>query len=200
LSRSFESLMMTAFAVGFANTLYYVGLTTVLMEYTPADLIGRVASSRQAAIGLVRIVSPLVFGAVADRIGIRNSVVAMASVGAIGTAVVAIASPSIRRFDVGVSSITERVYGRLARLTGEVSAEFEPSQQRWLSLFSLAVVLVAWLGLYHRAPMQAVGVLVAVLILTHVGSVVHRRKWLQGGGASNSSPVTAPRRQDYPFE
>ncbi len=181
LSRSFEFLMITAFVVGFANTLYYVGIITVVMEYTPADLIGRVTSSRQAAIGLVKVVSPLVFGALADGIGVRTSMVAMASVGAIGTALVVIAGPSIRRFDVGTGKIDERMFAILTRLTGQVSAEFEPVQQRWLSLVSIMIALAGWLGIYHGSPIRALGALMAVLILTHVGAAIHRRKWLQGG-------------------
>jgi len=181
LSRSFESLMMTAFAVGFANTLYYVGLTTVLMEHTPAHLIGRVASSRQAAIGLVRIISPLVFGALADRVGVRTSVVAMASVGAIGTGLVAIASPSIRKFDAHTRQVSERTYGILGRLTGEVSAELQPVEQKRLSLISLGIALLGWIGIYRRFPIQALGALAAILLLARLGAAIHGRKWLQPG-------------------
>ncbi len=181
LSSSFEFLAMTAFGVGFANTLYYVGLSTVLMEHTPQELIGRIVATRQVAIGSVRVAAPLVFGAIADNLGVRISVLGLAAVGAVGTALVVIVNPAIRRFDSRPPKSGEQMFAILRRLGGQVNPEFEATQQRWLSLASLAIVLIGWLGLYNHSPIRALGVLVAVLILAFVGAAIKRREWFQGG-------------------
>jgi MFS family permease len=178
-SRSFEFLIMTAFVVGFANTLYYVGLSTVVMEHTPAELIGRVASIRQAAIGSVRIAAPLVLGAIADQYSVRASMLGLAAAGAIGTLFVVIANPLISTFDAGTGG-RERMFAGLGRI-GKVSPEFEAKQQGWLSSVSLGIAFAGWIGIYLSSPAHAIGVLAAVLLLGVVGSAVHRRKWLLGG-------------------
>src|SRR5713226_8375291 len=144
-SRSFEFLMMTAFLVGFANTLYYVGLSTVVMEHTPAELIGRVSSIRQAAIGCVRIAAPLVLGAIADQYSVRASMLGLAAVGAIGTAFVVIANPLISSFDASVGD-RERTFWGLGGI-GKASPEFEAKQQVWLSSVSLAIAFAGWIGI-----------------------------------------------------
>jgi MFS family permease len=187
-SKSFEFLMMTAFMVGFANTLYAVGLSTVLMDHTPKELIGRVVSTRQVAQGLVRIVAPLIFGAIADivggrvntTVGIRTSMVMMAAVGALGTALVVVAHPLVRKFDASGRRFDEQLFGALKPVLGEINPEFETAPQKWMSLLSLAIVFAGWLGLLYRFPVPAVGALSAVLILGLVGAAIHERKWLQG--------------------
>jgi MFS family permease len=189
LSKSFEFLMVTAFMVGFANTLYAVGLSTVLMDHTPAELIGRMVSTRQVAQGFVRIVAPLLFGAIADvignrvspNVGIRISMVMMAAVGALGTTLVVIIHPSIRKFDSKGRRFGEQLFAALKPVIGGVIPEFEVARQRWMSLVSLAIVSAGWLRLLYQSPVRAVGVLSAVLILGLVGSAIHERKWLQGG-------------------
>jgi MFS family permease len=180
-SKSLEFLLMTAFMVGFANTLYAVGLSTVLMDHTPSELIGRVSSTRQVAQGFVRIVSPLIFGAFADKVGVRVSMLGMAVVGALGSALVVVAHPSVRKFDIGAWRLDEQVFAILGAALGQVNPEFEPMRQKWMSLASLLFVLAGWLGLLYRSPVHAVWALSAVLILGLVGAAIHERKWLQGG-------------------
>ncbi len=182
LSNTFEFLMITAFAVGFANTLYAVGLSTILMDHTPSELIGRVASTRQVAQGFVRIASPLIFGALGDEYGIRLSMLAMAMVGTVGSALVVVAHPSLWRFDAGARvSWHERLFVFAKPLIGQVNPEFEANRQRWMSSLSLVIGFLGWLGLLYRSPVQAVGVFLTVLVLALVGAAVQRRKWLQGG-------------------
>ncbi len=181
LSNSLEHLMMTGFGVGFANTLYYVGVTTVLLERTPSELFGRVAATRQVATGFLRVVTPLVFGVVADNFSVRFSIVLLAIVGAVGTAFVAVISPATRNFDAGQpTDIKERMFGIVQRLGGQASPEFEATQQTWLSLAALGVVLVGWLGIYNSSPIRALGVLISVLIFAFGGAAVHKRQRFQG--------------------
>jgi MFS family permease len=178
LSRSFESLLLTAFGVGFSNTLYYVGLSTVLMEYTPAELIGRVIATRQVAIGFTRVVAPLLFGVIADYFGIRVSVLGLAAAGAIGTAFV-MRNPATRKIDAGPAELDERMFGIYRRLEGEADPEFDASQQKRLNLASLVIALVSWWGVYNHSSIRAFGVLIAVLALAFAGATMRRRSWFQ---------------------
>jgi MFS family permease len=180
LSHSLESLMITGFAVGFANTLYYVGVTTVLMERTPAELFGRVVSTRQVATGFLRVVVPLAFGAIADKFGVRFSVVLLAAIGAVGTAFAVMNNPATINFDAGPSSSNKRMFGIVRRLGGQASREFETEQQIWLSLAAIGVVLVGWLGIYNFSPIRAGGVLISVLMFAFGGAALHRRRRFQG--------------------
>ncbi|OLC28659.1 MAG: hypothetical protein AUH31_08605 [Armatimonadetes bacterium 13_1_40CM_64_14] len=176
LSNSLESLMLTGFAVGFANTLYYVGVTTVLMERTPSELFGRVISTRQVATGFLRVVAPLAFGSIADNFGVRFSIVLLAVVGAVGTALVVINNPATRNFDAGPSDLKERMFAIARRLGGKASPEFEATQQTWLSLTALGVVLVGWLGIYNFSPVRALGVLISVLMFAFGGAAIRKRR------------------------
>lgn len=180
-STSFEILLITAFMVGFGNTFSAVGLSTVLMDHTPGELIGRVASTRQVAHGCVRVVTPLVFGAIADKVGVRVSILGLAAVGALGSALVLVFHPSIRKFDAGNHRIDEHLFVFLSQVLGHVAPEFEAMGQNWMSLASLIMVFVGWLGLLYRSPVYAAGTFSAVLVLGLVGTAVHQRKWLQGG-------------------
>lgn len=177
-SNSLNTLLATAFAVGFANTLNYVGLTTVLMEHTPQGLIGRVMSTRQVALGATRILSPLIFGVIGDAWGVRQAILGMAIVGAIGTAVVAIVNPVLRRFDRSVEpprpSGVRHVWEFLISRT---SPEFDTAQQSALNSVTIGIVLVAWVGLALRVPIYATGILLTVLGLAYFGSAAVHRLW-----------------------
>lgn len=174
LSRTFEFLLLTGFAVGFSNTLYYVGTTTILMEYTPEGVIGRVLSTRQFAIGSVRVLSPLIFGAVADTIGIRSAVIVMAGLGLLGTALVVVANPVVWRFESAISPSYAAL--RLWEIaTGPVHPDFGAPEQRRLSFGLLAIVALAWLLLLLRAPWAALFSILLVATLWALGRAV--RGW-----------------------
>ena len=186
-SKSFEFLLITAFMVGFANTFYAVGLSTVLMDHTPSELIGRVASTRQVAQACIRVVAPLVFGAIADNVGVRASMLGMTAAGVLGTVLVLLAHPSVRKFDASARRLDEQLFAFLRVAIGQVMPEFEAMRQRWMSLAALFIVFIGWLGLLYRSPFQAVGALSVVLLLGFVGSVIHQRRWLQGALADRAS-------------
>lgn len=177
-SRSFEALLVTAFVVGFANTLYYVGLSTVLMEHTSQDIIGRVVSTRQLVLNAMRVLSPLIFGDLADRIGIREALVIMAALGAIGTAGIVIRYPIVRRFDLAVGKVNERLHRFWRKISGSVDLDLDERQQRLLNAISVTVVLVGWLGLLYRTPYFALGLLVGAAVLASIGAFVRRKGWL----------------------
>jgi len=180
LSNSFEYLVITAFAVGFANTLYYVGISTALMEHTPPELIGRVVATRQVAIGFLRVVTPLVFGSIADQFGVRFSMIGLAATGAVGMALVVTSSSTIRNLDPGPREIGERMFAALRRLGGHASPEFQAAQQRPLSLASLMIVLVGWLGIYNYSPIRALGMMISIMAFGFGGVIIRKRGWFQG--------------------
>ena len=160
LSRSFNTLLITAFAVGFANTLNYVGLTTVLMERTEQGVIGRVLATRQVALGTVRVLSPLAFGTLGDVIGVRLSIWVMAALGTLGTAAVVVFSPALRRIEsVGPPAPISKVWKFFVM---SANPEFDGNQQARLNLATLAIVGLGWLGVAVRHPLYAVGLLLAV--------------------------------------
>jgi len=170
-SRTLEFLLLTGFLVGFANTFYYVGTTTILMEYTPDGIIGRVLSTRQLAIGSVRVLSPLIFGAVADVLGIKSAVVSMAGLGLLGTALLVVANPVIWGFESAISpsATTLRVW---EAATGPVHPDFGAAEQRRLSFGLLAIVAIAWFALLFRAPLLAFLSILMVATLWVLGRAV----------------------------
>lgn len=173
-STSFEALLVTGFAVGFANTLHYVGLSTVLMEHTPQPVIGRVISTRQVALSAIRFVSPLVFGVVADQIGVRQAIALMAVVGAVGTVGVLIASPAVRKFDIGAGRVNERLPGIWRVVSGPVDPELDEQQQRLLNTLSMSIVLAVWFGLLYQVTYLALGFLGTLLAFGYLGGRIRR--------------------------
>jgi MFS family permease len=177
LSSSYQDLLVTAFVVGFSNTLYYIGLSTVLMEYTPSVLIGRVVSTRQVALAAARVISPLVFGTLAELSGIREAILIMAIVGAGATALTLWAHPSIRHFD---ESKQPARLGRpaLAWVSGPIDPEFPELPQRVLNLGAIALAAIGWGGVALKHPIPALILLVVTLGVAAVGTILKRRGWL----------------------
>lgn len=173
LTRNFEQLMVTAFAVGFANTLRYVGIGTVLMERTPSDLVGRVISTRQLALGLIQVISPLVFGGLAETVGVRNSIVIMSLIGTAGTIFVLGTNPAIRRFDSDFVG-NESYWLHWRSIAAPIDTDFDPRQQRRMNLITLVSATVSIFVLVHRSPAIAVGLLAIVIGLAYGGVLAKR--------------------------
>jgi MFS family permease len=180
LSQNFPHLLLTAFFVGFSNTMYYVGVGTVLMEYTPGTLIGRVISTRQLALGFVRVISPLLFGALAEEVGIRISILTMALIGAAGTTAVILWLPTVRNLGT-VQARETKALSLWAWTFGSVDPDIEVAPQyrmNALSLFSIFAVFV-FLGFHvgrsFLLVVFALGVFVCVGLLA-------KRRWGIGQG------------------
>jgi len=174
LSTTLDMLFVTAFAVGFANTLNYVGMTTLLMEYTPQAVMGRVIATRQLALGVIRVLSPLIFGALGDAVGIRQAILAMTLAGAIGTSVVAAVSPTLRRFDHAVSSEPVRI-SALVSILRSTRPEFDGVQQTRLNYATTLTVAAACLGLAYHGWYHAIGAILGVFGVTYVARLARRR-------------------------
>ncbi len=178
LSTSFQVLLLTGFAVGFANTLYYVGLGTVIMEYTPQYVIGRVISTRQVALSSVRVISPLIFGAFADIVGVRQAIFSMSVVGLVGTGVAVALYPVIGRFDERKGGDSEHTFGIWRLMSGPVHPSFDEAQQRKLNVITIGVAMVAWVALFYQVPQAAGWLLPAILVLATLGSFARSKGWI----------------------
>jgi len=173
LSRSFDALLVTAFAVGFANTLNYVGMTTVLMERTQQKLIGRVMATRQVALGSIRVLSPLAFGALGDVIGVRQSIWIMAAMGTLGTAAVVAFSPALRRIDSteGPAPLP-KIWQSLVM---PANPEFDRNEQARLNLYAVAIMVFTWLAVAVRYPGYGIGLFLALLGTGYLGPFLKGR-------------------------
>ncbi len=183
LSTSLLFLVVTAFGVGFANTLYYVGLSTTIMEHSPQRVLGRVISTRQFAISVVRVASPLLLGLLADTVGIRETIVAMAVAGTLVTVIILGVLPATRRFEAGPFQPDETRSTLWHVLVGSVNPQFDSRQQHRLNLISILVASCAWLGLVFALPAYAFGLLVLVPLFVLFGSFAKSRGWLRTPGS-----------------
>ncbi len=174
LSTSFRGLLLAGFAVGFANTFYYVGLLTVVMEHTPQEVMGRVIASRQVGLRTVNLIAPLIFGVLADTIGVREAVVTMALVSAAGTAATVLVHPVLMRIDVsGASEHTFAIARAAWRTIGSpVVPLYDTLQQRRLNVVVIWLVVFAWIGLFYRIPRAGPWLLLVVFTIALLGSMV----------------------------
>lgn len=179
LSRSFGDLLITAFVVGFANTLHYVGLSTFIMEYTPQHVIGRLISIRQVALGSIRVLSPLAFGTLADYVGVRPAILLMALVGTLGTTAVIIGKPVIVKFDAPSSAGKRRELGIFAAFSGSVDPSYAETEQRKLNMIALISIALGWLGLLYWVPLHALGLVIVAVALGRFGMSMKRKGWFR---------------------
>ena len=183
LSANYGMLVVAGFWVGFANMLLFVSAATVIMEYTPADRMGRVIATRQVVVAVVRTIALLGFGWLADQginwlgdpSGVRAAILVMAGVSWVGTLVAAVGFPVlwsyVTRFEPGrqPQRITPTL-GEVRTPSGVVAQfldshadpEFIVSEQRWLNAAVLAIVGGGWLMLLVTTPGVALGVLVVI--------------------------------------
>jgi len=180
LSRNFPHLLLTAFFVGFSNTMYYVGVGTVLMEYTPGTLIGRVISTRQLALGFVRVVSPLSFGSLAEWIGIRSSIILMALIGAVGTGAVVIWLPAVRRLG-GKTQVQRGAPALLAWTLGRVDPDIEVAPQYRMNVLSLLSIVAVLVVLAFHIGRSVLALVLGVGLLVYFG-ILAKRRWGTGQG------------------
>jgi MFS family permease len=181
LSTTLRGLLLTGFAIGFANTFSYVGVITLLMEYTPETMLGRVISTRQTAISSVRIVSPIVLGVLADRSGVRQAILAMSALSILGSLFVLIRYPILWTFDKA-KGITKQTFVSIGQaISGPLDPAFDIAQQRRLNIAVLGMVLVGWAGLLYRAPRQNLWLLTVLCGIAVLGILARNRGWLPVG-------------------
>lgn len=165
LAWSYVPLLSAGFGVGFANAFYFVGLGTVLMTHTPPTMVGRVISTRQVAIGILRIATPLLFGLVADSFGVRQATVLIAVIGTLATGVAVARIPVLRSMDVWLRGAAPATTGPgpfSDWMLGPVRPGFDVLSQQRLNVITFVVVLIVWLFTFIREPLAGVALLAVV--------------------------------------
>jgi MFS family permease len=166
-SESFEALLLSGFAVGFASTLNYVGVATALMQVTPKHILGRVISLRQFALSWVRVSAPLLFGSLADLVGVRESVLLMALVGAGGTAVVAFGARPMWEMDMEGGAAVLSAGGN--RLVCSYAFGYDLVDQLKLNTLAVFFVIIGILALLVHSGLQAVWLVVGTALVYGLG-------------------------------
>jgi MFS family permease len=205
LSVNAGMLYAAIFWVGFANIVLYVSLSTTLMEVTPSNVLGRVLATRQVAAAGIRVAAVLVFGALADFVGVRQAVLGMAGLSLAGIAVGFLLFPEIGRVGAqpdertlapSAGSGVRRAYRAVVyTLVEATDAAYETRPQQTLNAAVLVVVGVAWLALLFSNRWPAL--YIAAVVAAAVAFRLVRGWWLTTRGSKNvrySTPTGAERR------
>lgn len=169
LAPSFEALLIAMFLWGFGNIVLLISLLTLLMEITPQEMLGRVISNRQVAIGVVDTLTLLGFGALADLLGVRESILGMAGLTMVLLLLWIWRNPEVAQDSRGWWEVLWRW------ITGSVDPEYDEGQQRWLNLITMAIVLVGWVIFTFRQPAFGLGIGGLVLGAWGLGKAIQRR-------------------------
>jgi len=180
LSKNVAMLVVANFWAGFANMIVFISVATILMEYTPSDRMGRTITTRQVLVALMRAVSLVGFGWLADAVGVRFSILVMATVSAIGTLLAALAFPSLWHYDVRDAGSLLRTHvvaarmlpGLFSRLVDRCSPEFARKEQVWLNGIVLAMITAFWFVFLIAFPLQNIFATVAVVATVVVAAAV----------------------------
>lgn len=202
LSANFGMLVVTGFWAGFANIVVFINVSTVMMEHTPADKIGRAVTVRQIGVAMVRVIALTGFGWLADLIGVRLAITVMAGTALLGSCIAALRFPALWHHrapsdqvmpPIGTRGLLEMPVGEppIARVLSWIAGastdpEFIVSEQRWLNAATLAIVSLGWVALLATAPtpaMGAAGALLSVVIVSGLARPAWRSLWplLSGG-------------------
>jgi len=179
-------LYASVFWVGVANIVLFISLSTTIMELTPQGMLGRVLTTRQVALAVVRVLSMLVFGELADLIGVRIAVLGMSGLSLIGIALGLIAFPEILRLGgttektaaviPSLGGVLRRVYRQLvATLIGAMDTVYRIEPQRMLNAAVLLIVGTAWLALV-LTQLDLALFTVAVVTAAAIARVLHMKR------------------------
>ncbi len=192
MSANYGMLVVAGFWVGFANMLVFINVATVLMEHTPDEMMGRVISTRQVALAVIRVVALLGFGWLADFTSVRTAIVAMALISFLGTLAAAARFPVLRgylhramhapepRVIPGVVAAPEASSNNmLARyLAKHVTPEFTTLEQRQLNAATILIVFTGWLALVVNLRSRAfalAAVVIAAILMASLVRFIGRR-------------------------
>jgi MFS family permease len=194
-------LVVTGFWVGFANILVFVNVSTILMEHTPSDKLGRAITVRQIGVAVVRASALLGFGWLADLFGVRETILAMAGLALAGTIVATLRFPALWRYSSASNRLAPRSYDRphfpllqqlvepsisgvVLRLAGaHIDQEFAHNEQRWLNAACLTIVAFGWLVLVFHSPGPAIAVAASAWAATLIPRLVQGWWRRRGAGA-----------------
>lgn len=195
LAANYGMLVIAGFWVGFANMLVFVNVSTIMMEHTPADKLGRVITTRQVALALMRATALLGFGWLADQTTVRGAILAMAGISVAGTLLARLRFPALWRYGLEEAPVPRRVApapagvmadldGRLVEpalsftlgrlLRADIDPEFDEAEQRWLNAAVMIIVGAGWLALAATAPLQTAAMTGAVVVALGVAHLIRR--------------------------
>lgn len=188
-------LMVSNFWVGFANMLVFVGVATVIMEYTPGSKVGRVITMRGTIVAGMRAAALLGFGWLADETNARFAVVSMAALSLVGIVVATWKFPALARYHVvggpwGLPPARSLVPGAFqlkdalsTYALNHADREFSSEFQMKLNIIVMVLLLAGWLAILATHTMVAIAI-VAVTFITVVAesaarTMYHRvsRRW-----------------------
>jgi MFS family permease len=173
-SQNFGMLVIAGFWVGFANTVVFVNVSTLMMAHTPNTIIGRAITTRQVVVAFVRVTSLLFFGWLADVLSVRASITLMAAVSLAGVILVTLRLPQLFRYGAApaagpgpvalpaVGDLWASLRGALAFFMPRPDKTFEPAEQAWLDRATALIALVGWCVLLLLRPVIAVGTALVV--------------------------------------
>ncbi len=180
-------LYAAVFWVGVANIVLFISLAATIMEVTPQGMLGRVLTTRQVALAAVRVLSMLVFGELADLVGVRIAVLGMAGLSLVGVAVGLTAFPEILRLGgtpkkpaaamiSGLTGVFQTAYRHsAATLIGTMDTVYRIVPQRMLNTAVLLIVGAAWLAVMLTRLDLALFV-AAVVTAAVIARVLHIRR------------------------
>lgn len=183
-------LYAAVFWVGFANIALFIGLSTTIMEVTPDDMLGRVIAIRQVSLTAVRLTAMVGFGYMADRVGIRESVLGMAGLSLVGLLIGLTLFPEVGGFGSGATvshkggrKSAAPVLSRAAQVLIDATDPAYPNvPQRSLNAVVSIIVGAVWIALLIKNPGPA------IYIAGIVGSAVALKvviTWWKGRGSTN---------------
>jgi MFS family permease len=201
LSANLGMLSVAGFWVGFSNIVFLANVSTLVMEQSSADRVGRTVSVYQVAQAFMRVSSLLLFGWLADKTSVRVAIVSMAATSFGGVLVATVRFPGLWRLpflaeapawrDGKIGSVGRGLSDVLRQsLERYVASEFSIPEQRWLNGAALAVLGVSWVALFARQPLPAVataGVAIATLWAALTLRMVARRVRHQRSGGDHES-------------
>jgi len=203
LSVNAGMLFSSIFWVGAANIILYVSLSTTIMEVTPEHMLGRVLTTRQVALAVIRVLAMLLFGALADLIGIRQAVVLMGVVSVAGVVAGLIRFPEIPAIGTvirpGDASVRKPAFSSI-RFGGLLLNACDPGYagvpQRNLNAAVLVIVVVAWGSLLLLETRGALGIL--AVVGAAVAAKAIQQWWAVRRGSKNvRQPQTPAGRREF---
>jgi MFS family permease len=193
-------LYTAVFWVGFSNIALFVGLSTTIMEITPSEVLGRVIAIRQVSLTVVRLTAMLVFGYVADYVGVRESVLGMAVLSFLGVLLGLRLFPEVLRFG-SVERVSPGYAGKPIGAPSRVGSiliystdpAYSKVPQEGLNATVALIISVTWIVIVVRDPGPAmyISATVAAAVLLKITMARWRRR-----GSTNVRQVGSGRRRE----
>jgi len=168
-TRSELELYATSFGYGASNMFLVIAIGSLLMERTPSEFLGRVFSTRQVCLAIVRFMALISVGIVGDWIGVRLTILGISLLASVILLLSVSLFPDIYLADIrrAARRIASSIVQILAPVLTKQDLSYPQGQER-VNAFVVAMVLVCVAVVSWRA----VGLLmypVLLILLAFVG-------------------------------